>query len=81
MVDIEEFKEWLKKNTTYSDAVITDTVSRMKRADSILSWNGTDTYLFYLENEKQFQTLSVSVKSQLRKSVKLYVSYANAISK
>lgn len=80
MVDIEEFKEWLKKNTTYSDSVITDTVSRMKRADSILSWNGTDTYLFYLENEKQFQTLSVSVKSQLRKSVKLYISYVNAVS-
>ena len=39
MIEAEQFKEWLKNNTTYSDAVICDTVSRIKRADSILEWS------------------------------------------
>lgn len=79
MVQVGSFKEWLKDNTEYSDAVIGDTVSRMKRADSILEWNDTDTYLFYLEKEQKFEKLSVSVRSQMRKAVKLYSAYARAI--
>ena len=42
MVQVKEFKEWLRFNTSYSDAVITDTVSRMKRADGILEWNRSE---------------------------------------
>ena len=76
MVQVDSFKEWLKNNTEYSDAVIGDTASRMKRADSILEWNDTDTYLFYLEKEQKFEILSVSVRSQMRKAVKLYSAYA-----
>ena len=38
MIESDEFKEWLRENTTYSDAVIGDTVSRMKRADHFLKW-------------------------------------------
>ena len=53
MVQIDSFKKWLKDNTEYSDAVIGDTASRMKRADSILEWNESDTYLFFLENEQK----------------------------
>ena len=79
MVQVDSFKEWLKDNTKYSDAVIGDTASRMKRADSILEWNDTDTYLFYLEKEQKFEILSVSVRSQMRKAVKLYSAYAKAI--
>lgn len=77
MLQADDFKKWLKENTEYSDAVIRDTVSRIKRADNILEWNGADTYLFYLEKEKSFETLSVSVRSQVRKAVKLYAAYAN----
>jgi nitrogenase molybdenum-iron protein alpha/beta subunit len=76
MIQTEDFKKWLKDNTEYSDAVICDTVSRIRRADSILVWNDTDTYLFYLEKEKRFVDLSVSVRSQIRKAVKLYSAYA-----
>lgn len=81
MIQVDSFKEWLKKNTEYSDAVIGDTISRMKRADSILEWNTADTYLFYLEQEQNFETLSVSVRSQIRKAVKLYSSYSMAMDK
>lgn len=79
MIEIDNFKGWLKENTEYSDAVIGDTVSRMKRADSILTWNNTDTYLFYLEKEQQFDALSVSVRSQIRKAVKLYSIYIETL--
>ncbi len=79
MVQTHDFKEWLKKHTEYSDAVIGDTVSRIKRADGILEWNSSDAYLFYLEKEQGFESLTVSVRSQIRKAVKLYTAYANAI--
>ncbi len=79
MVQTHDFKEWLKNHTEYSDAVIGDTVSRIKRADGILEWNSSDTYLFYLEKEQHFESLTVSVRSQIRKAVKLYTAYVNAI--
>ena len=75
MIEAEQFKGWLKNNTTYSDAVIGDTVSRIKRADRILEWRDEETYQFYLEQEKGYKALSVSVRSQLKKAVALYRAY------
>lgn len=72
MVDTASFKKWLKENTTYSDAVIGDMSSRIKRADNILEWYDAEVYQFYLEQNEQYKTLSVSVRSQLKKAVKLY---------
>lgn len=80
MVQTEGFKKWLKENTNLSDAAIGDTASRIRRADRILSWNDTETYLFYLEREQRFVALSVSVKSQIRKAVRLYMAYVEALS-
>lgn len=75
MIDVEMFKAWLKGNTTYSEAVISDTISRVKRADKILEWNDEETYIFYLEQKDQYKGLSVSVRSQIKKSVMLYHSF------
>ena len=75
MVNVEMFKAWLKSNTTYSEAVISDTISRVKRADKILEWNDEETYFFYLEQHEQYKGLSVSVRSQIKKSVMLYRSF------
>lgn len=72
MVDTAQFKKWLKENTTYSDAVISDMSSRIKRADSLLAWYDEEVYQFYLEQNEQYKQLSVSVRSQIKKSVKLY---------
>lgn len=44
MVDTEQFKKWLKDNTQYSDAVISDMSSRIKRADNILTWYDDEVY-------------------------------------
>lgn len=72
MVDTQRFREWLKQNTNYSDAVISDMVSRIKRADSILEWYDEEVYQFYLEREANYKALTVSVRSQIKKAVKLY---------
>lgn len=78
MIKTDNFKNWLKNNTKYSDAVIRDTVSRLRRADKILEWDNTETYLFYLERQQKFEMLSSSVRSQMRRAVKLYAAYKSA---
>ena len=72
MIKAESFKKWLEENTSYTDKVIGDTISRMKRADSMCSWSKRGDYLNRLENIDEFQHLSLSVKSQIRKAIKLY---------
>lgn len=79
MIEAEQFKEWLKDNTPYSEAVISDTVSRIKRADGILAWSDDEVYQFYLEHNDTYKSLSVSVRSQLKKAVKLYRAYHAAL--
>lgn len=55
MVNVEMFKAWLKSNTTYSEAVISDTISRVKRADKILEWNDEETYFFIWSNRSNIK--------------------------
>lgn len=75
MIDVDVFKEWLADNTNYSDAVIRDMASRMKRADNIVAWEPTTIYLFKLEQHDTFKKMNVSVKSQVRKAVKCYTQF------
>jgi len=72
MIDPTHFKDWLQANSGYSTDVISDNVSRMRRADSILPYDKSETYLFFLERNESFKALSPSVRSQIRKAVKLY---------
>ena len=72
MVDTEGFKKWLKENSSYSEAVIGDMASRVKRADGIIEWYDEEVYQFYLEQKEQYKCLSVSVRSQSKRAVKLY---------
>ena len=72
MIERELFKAWLRQNTNYSDAVICDIVSRVKRADGILEWSDDEVYDFYLTRETKFKELSVSVRSQIKKATELY---------
>ena len=73
----EEFKEWLKTSTSYSKNVIKDTVCRVNRIKKIIPWDLL-TYKEYrdaLENADEFKLLSVSVKSQCRHALKLYLEF------
>lgn len=75
MDDLIEFKAWLESNTTYSHAVIKDLCSRIKRANAILPWYNEEVYIFYLEHSDEFKSLTPTVRSQIKKSVKIYNEY------
>ena len=75
MIDTEQFRVWLKKNSGYSDAVISDTISRVKRADSILEWDADELYQFHLEHIDAYKKLTVCVRSQIKIAVSLYRSF------
>lgn len=73
--DFSTFRTWLSKNTEFSYKVINDTVSRLRRLDSIkplrTDLSGED-YLVDLKNFENFHGLSMSVKSQMRRAYRLY---------
>ncbi len=74
-MDTLDFKMWLKENTSYSDRVISNITSRLKRADRIHSLKPTELYLFELEHTEEFKKMSQTVRSQVKKAVKLYMLY------
>lgn len=73
---MEDFKKWLQDSKHITHKVSMDNASRVKRALSIL---GTDNIapcsLGDLETNDSFKALSVSVKSQIRRAVKLYIEF------
>lgn len=73
----EEFKKWLMQKNKYTDATIKDILSRLRRANNILTFQNDDIYLFKLNQCEEFQKTSVFVKSQIRRSVRLYFQYLN----
>lgn len=75
MVDTKGFKVWLHANTKYSEKVICDIVSRLRRVDNIQPWSNEEIYQFNLEHNKQFAEFSVFVRSQCKRAVKLYAQY------
>lgn len=77
MIEERTFRDWLKHNTSYSDAVIGDMVSRVKRANKILLFYNEEVYQFYLERTEEYKILSVSVRSQIKKAVSLYYKSIN----
>ena len=74
-MDIIGFKKWLDDTTEYQKATKSNIMSRLKRANSILPIKNENVYVFHLSQEKDFQILSVSVKSQMRRAVRLYLQY------
>lgn len=74
----QEFSSWLKLNKGFTDAVVKDVASRLKRAQSLcdMNWKADSaSNVFSLSQSDGFGDLSVSVKSQLRRAVKLYVEF------
>lgn len=78
MIDLSNFKLWLTENKEYSPKTISNIVSRFKRADALLPWFNDAVYQFRLEQLEAYQTLPSTVRSQIKKSVKLYFEYISA---
>lgn len=76
VIDFNGFDNWLQKNKHYTERTISDVKSRIRRANSISPiTENHDLYLFYLDSEKEFASLSNSVKSQIRRALKTYFKY------
>lgn len=71
-----QFKQWLIHNKGLSDRSSNDVISRLKRVCKILNRSeiSSDT-VSALNQSSNFKALSTSVKSQLRRSIKLYEEY------
>lgn len=78
MSDLSNFKLWLTERIECSDKTISNYVSRFKRADRMLPWFNDPVYLFQLEQTEEFKSLSVDVRSQIKKAVKLYFDFENS---
>lgn len=69
------FKEWLRERCDYSDRTISNTISRVRRADRILKIHFDNVYIYELEQEPEFNSLTSSVRSQLKRAVSLFIEY------
>lgn len=72
-----DFMLWLMKSQGYSERTARDTTSRIKRADKIHRINGQSSalYLYELQQTPNFNNLSTSVRSQIKRASALYYSY------
>ncbi len=75
--NIDGFETWLIETKKYSRRAARDVVSRCKRSDKIYHCEShLDTYyLFMLQQQIEYQQLSSSVKSQLKRAVTLQLEY------
>lgn len=72
---LNDFRNWLMLNKDFSKETISDTVSRMKRANRILPWFNDAVYQFRLEQETDYKSLTSTVRSQLKRAVTLYFKF------
>lgn len=75
-----EFREWLIKEKKYSEKASRDVQSRIKRALMFASESEiSGETLNKVETNAEFQRLSMSVKSQIRRAIKFYQEYNEII--
>ena len=79
MNNLIDFKLWLTENTTYSKKVISNIISRFNRANNILPWENNSIYLYKLEQVEEYKCLSSSVRSQIKKSIRLYFDFNDSL--
>lgn len=72
-----EFCQWLQNNTQYKPRVQSDIISRVKRANGIipLPEQADMYYVFQLQQNDAYKSLSTSVRSQIKKAVTIYFEF------
>lgn len=75
---MQEFEKWLYENQLLKLRSSRDVCSRLKRVMNILNLEEINEQTIQkLNTNDEFNTFSVSVKSQLRRAVKLYLKFIN----
>lgn len=72
---MEEFDRWLCENYNYEKRTRGNIMSRVRRANRMLKWHDDIVYQFELEQEPEYECLSSSVRSQIKKAVALYTEF------
>ena len=75
--DKDLFINWLINIKNYSQRSAKDTISRIRRADKICHIDAfSNKYYFYnLMQAKEYNNLSISVRSQIKRALSLYYSF------
>jgi hypothetical protein len=72
---MEEFKSWLMRSNKLSERSARDVVCRLGRASKLVKLEtnlDTDDLLHKMSKSPEFKSLSASVKSQIKRAVKLH---------
>ena len=73
---MQGFNSWLCEQKNYKERSARDACSRLRRVYLILNKESVNNdTVEELEKNEEFKELSISVRSQLRKSVRLYLEY------
>jgi DNA (cytosine-5)-methyltransferase 1 len=73
-----DFREWLQNTKSLTKNSAEDVVSRIKRAKNIMEVDipiDIETLLFHFTGKPAFKALTSTVKSQLKRAVKLYKEF------
>lgn len=80
-MDLAEFRTWLIVSVHLSERSAKDVVSRIRRASGIVTLHSriaTDDLLHLLSKQDDFKALTATVKSQMRRAIKLYRQWASS---
>jgi len=72
------FRDWLVASKSLTKNSADDVVSRIKRAKNIMEIDvplDVETLLFHFTAKPAFKTLTITVRSQLKRAVKLYKEF------
>ncbi len=78
--DMKDFQKWLEINYSYNNRSVSDIISRVKRAHSLQTIIDEEQYLDALQSNTEFNRLSSSIRSQIKKSITLYFEYHASLS-
>jgi DNA (cytosine-5)-methyltransferase 1 len=76
--EYDEFRKWLRNTKSLTKDSADDIVSRIKRATKIMEIDqpvDIDTLLFHFIGKPAFKALTTSVRSQLKRAIKLYKEF------
>jgi len=76
--DYTVFREWLQTTKSLTKNSAEDVVSRIRRAKNIMEIDipiDIETLLFHFMGKPAFKTLTITVKSQLKRAIKLYKEF------
>ena len=74
---LDKFKNWLQSEKGFSHKSANDTLSRLRRLESISAFSeDDDQYLLSLKTNSAFTSLTVSVKSQLKRAKTLFSEFS-----